>query len=48
LRKFTEAVIAYTGAEKIDIIGHSMGVILGRRILKGGLVHEDEGDFNLG
>jgi len=33
-----EAVLAYTGAEKVDIIGHSMGVTLGRRIAKGGSV----------
>jgi len=36
LRAFTEAVIAYTGAAKIDVIGHSMGVTLSRRVIKGG------------
>ena len=36
LRAFTEAVIKYTGAEKVDIIGHSMGVTFGRRVIKGG------------
>jgi len=36
LRKFVEAVLAYTGATKINIIGHSMGVTLGRKIIKGG------------
>lgn len=35
-RKFVEAVIEYTGAKKINIIGHSMGVTLGRGIIKGG------------
>jgi triacylglycerol lipase len=46
LRAFTEAVIAYTGASKIDIIGHSMGVTLGRRVIKGGRVNSDS--FDLG
>lgn len=39
LRAFTEAVLAYTGAEKINIISHSMGVTLGRRVIKGGVVN---------
>lgn len=38
LRAFTEAVMKYTGAEKIDVVSHSMGVTLGRRVIKGGLV----------
>uniref|UniRef100_A0AC34FVY1 Lipase n=1 Tax=Panagrolaimus sp. ES5 TaxID=591445 RepID=A0AC34FVY1_9BILA len=36
LRKFVEAVIEYTKAEKVDIISHSMGVTLARQIIKGG------------
>lgn len=48
LRAFTEAVIAYTGAEKINIIGHSMGVTLGRRVIKGGKVTAAATPFNLG
>ena len=37
-RAFAEAVLAYTGAPKIDVIGHSMGVSIGRSIIKGGQV----------
>lgn len=48
LRAFTEAVISYTGATKIDIIGHSMGVTLGRRVVKGGIVNAAPNPFNLG
>uniref|UniRef100_A0A914X8E9 Triacylglycerol lipase n=1 Tax=Plectus sambesii TaxID=2011161 RepID=A0A914X8E9_9BILA len=36
IRRFIEAVLAYTKAPKIDIIGHSMGVALSRRAVKGG------------
>jgi len=35
-RKFIEAVKAYTGSSKVDIIGHSMGVTLARKAVKGG------------
>ena len=48
LRAFTEAVISYTGAEKINIISHSMGVTLGRRVIKGGKVTAAATPFNLG
>lgn len=44
LRKFVEAVLDYTGAEKVHIIGHSMGVTLGRKIIQGGK-HVDGGDL---
>uniref|UniRef100_A0A914WTP5 Lipase n=1 Tax=Plectus sambesii TaxID=2011161 RepID=A0A914WTP5_9BILA len=36
IRRFIEAVLAYTNTSKIDIIGHSMGVALSRRAVKGG------------
>ncbi|MBN1203979.1 MAG: lipase [Myxococcaceae bacterium] len=36
IRKFIEAVKAYTGATKVDIIAHSMGVTLARKAILGG------------
>lgn len=36
IRAFIEAVLGYTGAEKVDVIGHSMGVTLARQAIKGG------------
>ena len=35
-KSFIEAVKAYTGADKIDIVTHSMGVTIGRKAIKGG------------
>uniref|UniRef100_A0A0K0E3M6 Lipase n=1 Tax=Strongyloides stercoralis TaxID=6248 RepID=A0A0K0E3M6_STRER len=40
LRKFIEAVLGYTQASKINIISHSMGVTLGRKAIKGGILME--------
>ncbi len=36
VRAFIEAVLAYTGAEKLDLIAHSMGVTLARKAILGG------------
>lgn len=43
LRKFVDAVFEYTKAREIDVISHSMGVTLTRRIIKGGLHFDDNG-----
>ena len=36
IRGFMQAVLAYTGAPKINIISHSMGVAIARKAIKGG------------
>lgn len=48
LRKFLEAVLAYTGSPKISLITHSMGVTIGRKIIKGGQLHASDGSCDLG
>jgi hypothetical protein len=40
IRAFILAVKEYTGAEKVDIIGHSMGVTLARKAIKGGNAYD--------
>jgi len=40
--------LEYTGAPKVSIISHSMGVTLGRRVIKGGIVTAALIPFNLG
>lgn len=49
LRAFIEAVLDYTGAEHIDVIAHSMGVTLARKVIIGGVGLDDEfGRYDLG
>jgi triacylglycerol lipase len=49
LRKFVEAVLAYTNSSKVVIIGHSMGVTLGRKVVKGGSVVDHlQGNYSIG
>uniref|UniRef100_A0A7E4ZW84 Lipase n=1 Tax=Panagrellus redivivus TaxID=6233 RepID=A0A7E4ZW84_PANRE len=48
VRKFLEAVIAYTKAPKIDVITHAMGVTLGRKAIKGGQLTTPNRTCNLG
>ena len=48
MRKFVEAVLNYTGAEQIVLIGHSMGVTVARRVAKGGSATDRTGTYNVG
>jgi hypothetical protein len=50
IRAFIQAVKAYTGATKVDVIGHSMGVTLARKAIKGGAGNDalNGGSYNLG
>lgn len=50
VRAFIEAVLDYTGAAKVDVITHSMGVTLTRKAIKGGTGHDalGGGSYDLG
>jgi triacylglycerol lipase len=50
IRAFIQAVKAYTGAAKVDVITHSMGVTLTRKAILGGNGNDllNGGNYNLG
>lgn len=48
MRKFLEAVLEYTGAPQVALIGHSMGVTVARRIAKGGKATDRTGSYDVG
>lgn len=49
MRAFLEAVLNYTNAPQVYVIGHSMGVTIGRKIVKGGsTVDHVDGTYDLG
>jgi hypothetical protein len=49
IRAFVEAVLAYTKAPQVNIIGHSMGVTIGRKVIKGGqAVDHTDGTYQVG
>lgn len=50
IRAFINAVKAYTGATKVDVVTHSMGVTLARKAIKGGSGNDSlaGGAYNLG
>jgi hypothetical protein len=48
VRKFIEAVLAYTKSEKVYIIAHSMGVTLSRKAVQGGSATDKKVSYDVG
>uniref|UniRef100_A0A914CDX3 Lipase n=2 Tax=Acrobeloides nanus TaxID=290746 RepID=A0A914CDX3_9BILA len=49
LKQFTEAVLKYTGHSKVDVISHSMGVTVARKVVIGGMFFDENDTIcNLG
>uniref|UniRef100_A0A7E4V436 Lipase n=1 Tax=Panagrellus redivivus TaxID=6233 RepID=A0A7E4V436_PANRE len=48
LRKFFEAVLKYTNADVVDVISHSMGVTLARKVIKGGNLQGTDKNCSIG
>ncbi|GMR59056.1 hypothetical protein PMAYCL1PPCAC_29251, partial [Pristionchus mayeri] len=48
LRRFLLAVQNYTKSDKVHIVGHSMGVTLGRKIVVGGKITAADGNCDVG
>jgi triacylglycerol lipase len=49
MRAFLEAVLDYTKAEQVVVIGHSMGVTIARKIVQGGeAIDQREGSYQVG
>lgn len=43
VRRFLEAVLAYTGSSRIDVVSHSLGVTVARRAILGGTARDRDG-----
>ena len=43
VRRFLDAVLAYTASDRVTVISHSMGVTLARRAIQGGLYRDEAG-----